>query len=120
MKYINSIIYTMLHQEKEKVFILGSKFDPTLLTTEREEALLKQLAEFPSVIKEAAKREAPYRVTQYVFDLASLLHSFYNAEKVINEANPQLTKARIALMKAVQITLANALNILGVSAPNKM
>src|SRR5690625_4186165 len=120
VQYAHARICTMLAQAKEKGFKVEDEVDTTLLTTEKEENLLKKLAEFPSVINEAAKREAPYRVTQYVFDLASILHSFYNAEKVINEDNPELTKARIALMKSVQITIANALHVLGVSAPEKM
>ena len=55
-----------------------------------------------------------------MYDLATLLHSFYNAEKVINEEDTELTKARLALMQAVQITIANALKIIGVTAPTKM
>src|SRR5690625_5091393 len=110
----------MLQQAEEKGINLEGGFDTTLLKTEKEASLLKKLAEFPSVIMEAAKREAPYRVPQYVYDLASELHSFYNAEKVINGENLALTKARLALMKSVQITIANALKIIGVSAPSKM
>ncbi|MYL57322.1 arginine--tRNA ligase, partial [Virgibacillus halodenitrificans] len=59
-------------------------------------------------------------VTQYVYDLATLLHSFYNAEKVLDADNKELTQSRIALMKAVRITLQNALDLIGVSAPEKM
>lgn len=120
VQYAHARICTMLKQAEEKGFKLEADFDPSLLTSEKETALLKRLAEFPQMVADAAHREAPNRVTQYVYDLASLLHSFYNAEKVINEENVALTNARIALMKAVQITIANALNILGVSAPEKM
>src|SRR5699024_5360591 len=91
-----------------------------LLTTEKEIALLKQLGDFPQVIAEAAEKAAPQRVTHYVFDLASHLHSFYNAEKVLDEDHIELTNARIALVKAVRITIANALRLLGHTAPEKM
>lgn len=120
VQYAHARICTMLKQAEEKGFKLEADYDPSLLTSEKETALLKRLAEFPQMVADAAHREAPNRVTQYVYDLASLLHSFYNAEKVINEENVALTNARIALMKAVQITIANALNILGVNAPEKM
>src|SRR5690625_1249201 len=120
VQYAHARICTMLEQAEEKGINVDDSFDGTLLTSEKELDLLKQLAAFPQVIADAAEREAPYRVTQYVFDLASLLHSFYNAEKVINEEEMELTKARIALMKAVRITIANALAIVGVSAPEKM
>lgn len=120
VQYAHARICTMLVQAEEKGFNIQKEFDVSLLTTDKEMDLLKHLAEFPQMIAEAAKREAPYRVTQYVYDLASYLHSFYNAEKVIDEQNEAVTKARIALMKAVQITIANALRILGISAPQKM
>lgn len=120
VQYAHARICTMLEQAAEKGFTLDKKYDPSLLTNEKELDLLKHIATFPQVVIEAAKKEAPYRITQYVYDLASLLHSFYNAEKVINEDNVPLTEARLALMKAVQITIANALNIIGISAPNKM
>ncbi len=72
------------------------------------------------MIADAADKQTPHKVTQYVFDLASTLHSFYNAEKVLDADNPERTGARIALMKAVRQTLANGLGILGVTAPEKM
>lgn len=120
VQYAHARICTMLEQAAEKGFELDENFDASVLTNEKELDLLKHIATFPQVVVEAAKKEAPNRITQYVYDLASLLHSFYNAEKVINEDNVTLTKARLALMKAVQITIANALNIIGVSAPEKM
>lgn len=120
VQYAHARICTMLKQAEEKGFAIDETFDASLLTTEKEVDLLKKLGEFPQMIAEAAKQKAPYRVTQYVFDLASLLHSFYNAEKVLDVDNIALTNARIALMKAVRITIANALHIVGVNAPEKM
>ena len=120
VQYAHARICTMLKQAEAKNIPLDESFDPSLLVTERERDLLRHLAAFPEVIAEAAKREAPYRMTQYVYDLASYLHSFYNAEKVIDETNMPLTNARIALMKAVKITLQNGLRIIGVTAPEKM
>ncbi|MFP3489686.1 DALR anticodon-binding domain-containing protein, partial [Staphylococcus sp. SIMBA_130] len=71
-------------------------------------------------VADAAEKHTPHKVTQYVFDLASALHSFYNAEKVLDADHKERTQARIALMKAVRITLANAMTLIGVSAPEKM
>ncbi|HLS65556.1 MAG TPA: arginine--tRNA ligase [Pseudogracilibacillus sp.] len=120
VQYAHARICTMLAQAEKQGFSLDTPFDATLLQSEREQDLLKQLAAFPQVIIEAADRKAPHRLTQYVHDLAASLHSFYNAEKVINEDNEPLTHARMALMRAVQLTLQNALNIIGVEAPEKM
>lgn len=119
VQYAHARICTMLKQAKEKG-LLSDQYDASLLTAEKEMDLLKKLGEFPQMIAEAAEKETPQKVTQYVFDLASLLHSFYNAEKVLDTENPERSHARIALMKAVRITIANGLTLLGVTAPEKM
>ncbi|RLL42858.1 arginine--tRNA ligase [Oceanobacillus piezotolerans] len=120
VQYAHARICTMLEQAKNKGFDTEANFDASLLTAEKEVDLLKKLGELPQVVVEAAQKQMPHKVTQYVFDLASLLHSFYNAEKVLDADNRELTSARIALMKAVRIALANGLKLIGVSAPEKM
>ncbi|MUK89616.1 arginine--tRNA ligase [Ornithinibacillus sp. L9] len=120
VQYAHARICTMLKQAEAKGIDINQTFDQRLLTAEKELDLLKKLGEFPQMIAEAAEKHTPHKVTQYVFDLASLLHSFYNAEKVLDVDNQELTSARIALMKAVRITLANGLNLMGVTAPEKM
>lgn len=119
VQYAHARICTMLKQA-ENQGLSDEGFDPTLLVAEKEVDLLTKLGAFPQVLVDAAEKYTPHQVTQYVFDLASLLHSFYNAEKVLDGDNPKLTGARIALMKAVRITIANALKVIGVSAPDKM
>lgn len=119
VQYAHARICTMLRQA-ETVDYVSDEYDASLLTKEKEIDLLKKLGEFPAVISDAAKRHAPHFITQYVYDLSALLHSFYNAEKVLDETNKELTSARVALMRAVKITIANGLNILGVSAPERM
>lgn len=122
VQYAHARICTMLKQAEAKGIStdVEQTFDSNLLTSEKEQDLLKKMAAFPQMIIDAAEKRAPHKVTQYVFDLAALLHSFYNAEKVLDAENLPLTQARIALMKAVRITIANALQLLGVSAPEKM
>ncbi|WP_406945044.1 arginine--tRNA ligase [Halobacillus sp. SY10] len=119
VQYAHARICTMLKQAEEKGLVKDS-YDGSYLTAEKEEDLLKRLGEFPQVVADAAEKRTPHRVTQYAFDLASNLHSFYNAVKVLDDENPELTAARIALMKAVRTTLNNALRLIGVSAPKKM
>ena len=81
---------------------------------------MKKLGEFPQAVAEAAEKRMPHRITNYIFDLASSFHSFYNADKVLDVEHVDRSKARLALVKAVQITLKNALALIGVSAPEKM
>ncbi|WP_182200774.1 arginine--tRNA ligase [Paraliobacillus salinarum] len=120
VQYAHARICTMLRQAEEKGFATDGEFDASLLGTEKEEDLLKQLGAFPQVIADAATNRTPHRMTQYVFELSSNLHSFYNAEKVLDAEHPERTKARLALMQAVRITIANALDLIGVSAPESM
>ncbi|WP_404455940.1 arginine--tRNA ligase [Virgibacillus necropolis] len=119
VQYAHARICTMLTQAEEKGFATHSDFDATLLTAEKETDLLKKLGEFPQTVADAAVKRTPHKVTQYVFDLATLLHSFYNAEKVFSD-DQELTKARLALMEAVKTTIANGLKLIGVTAPEKM
>ena len=120
VQYAHARICTLLKQAAEKGFEIDLTQLKDHLMTEKAEDLLKQLGDFPQVIADAAKDRAPHRMTQYIFDLASLLHSYYNAEKVLDSDNPEKTKARLALMEAVKVTIANGLKILGVHAPDHM
>lgn len=120
VQYAHARICTMLKQAESKGFRIEGDFDASLLDSEKEIDLLKKLGEFPQAIAEAAEKHTPHKVTQFVFDLATRLHSFYNAEKVLDNENPEQTSARIALMKAVRITIRNGLRLIGVSAPEKM
>ncbi|MFD1336530.1 arginine--tRNA ligase [Oceanobacillus iheyensis] len=119
-QYAHARICTMLSQAKSKGFNTEAEFDASLLTAEKELDLLKKIGELPQMIVDAADKHTPHKVTQYIFELATLLHSFYNAEKVLDADNEARTHARIALMKAVRQTLANAMTIIGISAPEKM
>src|SRR5699024_825717 len=120
VQYAHARICTMLKQAEAKGFDVHAAYDASLLTKEKELDLLKELGAFTQVIEEAAQKFTPQKITQYVFNVATLLHSFYNAEKVLDDGNVELTSARIALMKAVRITLQNGLKLIGVSAPEKM
>ncbi|MCT1576665.1 arginine--tRNA ligase [Oceanobacillus kimchii] len=119
-QYAHARICTMLSQAKCKGFNTEAEYDASLLTAEKELDLLKKIGELPQMIVDAADKHTPHKVTQYIFELATLLHSFYNAEKVLDANNEARTHARIALMKAVRQTLANAMTIIGISAPEKM
>ncbi|SFM17393.1 arginyl-tRNA synthetase [Gracilibacillus orientalis] len=119
VQYAHARICTMLKQADEKG-IDYTDYNASILQSEKAEDLLKKLGEFTQVVADAAENRTPHRITQYIFDLAANLHSFYNAEKVINEDDLDATKARLALMQAVRITLANGMKLIGVQAPTSM
>lgn len=81
--------------------------------------IIRKVADFPEEIAIAARTMAPHRIARYVLDLAGLFHSFYNHQRVLNE-DKGLQDARLVLMECTRITIKNALDILGVSAPEQM
>lgn len=120
-QYAHARICSILRQSAEKnIRVDLEQINYDLIGEEKEIDLLKKLGEFPQAIVEAAEKRAPHRVTNYIHELASAFHSFYNAVKVLDEENVEQTKARLALVKAVQITMKNALRLIGVEAPEKM
>ncbi len=119
-QYAHARVCSILRQGAEQNLTYEGAQKLEYIQSEKEIELLKKLGEFPSAVSEAALKRTPHRITNYVFDLASALHSFYNAEKVIDPENKEKSQARLALVKAVQITLQNALALIGVSAPEKM
>ncbi|MEC1635984.1 arginine--tRNA ligase [Bacillus mojavensis] len=119
-QYAHARICSMLRQGEEQGLTPAADLDFSSIQSEKEYDLLKTIGGFPEAVAEAAEKRIPHRVTNYIYDLASVLHSFYNAEKVIDPENEEKSRARLALMKATQITLNNALQLIGVSAPEKM
>lgn len=89
------------------------------LSLPEELALMKKLADFPDVLGEAAEALEPHRVTFYLMELAELFHSYYHDNKVLTE-DGRIKKARLYLVEAVRLVIANGLTILGVSAPERM
>ncbi|AUJ23543.1 arginine--tRNA ligase [Virgibacillus dokdonensis] len=119
VQYAHARICTLLDKAETNGYAY-EKYDSSLLKQTSEINLLKLLATFPQLVLDAAEKRIPHKITQYAFDVASQLHSFYNAEKVLDESQLEVTKARLALLEAVKITLDNALRMVGVHAPEKM
>lgn len=92
----------------------------SLLTHEKELSLIRELNKFPELLEEIAETYEVHKLPHYAIKLADKFHSFYNACRVIDENNPELTQARLSLINAVRIVLAETLNLIGVNAPEKM
>lgn len=90
------------------------------LTHPKEIELIKYLNEFSSTVVDAASSLQPHKIVNYLSKVASLFHSFYGECHVLDKDNLELSAHRLALTKAVAITLRNALNLVGVSAPERM
>ncbi|MCQ2792523.1 MAG: arginine--tRNA ligase, partial [Bacilli bacterium] len=82
--------------------------------------ILKMLQEFPHVVQAIAKTHEVHKLTIFIYSLATLIHSFYNECRIVNKDNLDLSANRLGLVKASKVVLFNALNLIGVVAPNKM
>jgi arginyl-tRNA synthetase len=99
------------------------EFDPGLLSHEREGDLLRALAEFPRVVATAAELREPHRIARYLEDTASAFHKFYDSCRVLPRGDEEVQpvhKARLTLVGATRTVLANGLDLLGVTAPERM
>ena len=122
IQYANARIFSIYKQIAEN----GDVFDMTWKNTkwdklkeERELALIKKMAAYPEEIRKAATDRAPHRIAHFVYEMAGLFHAFYNNCHII-QSDKELEEARLALVTAVQITIANCLAVLGISAPETM
>jgi len=94
--------------------------DLSLLNEEFTVALINKTLEFPEIIDHCRRSLEVHHLPGYLYDLATALHKFYTEYKVIDLENPDLSRARLALLKAVQVTLRNGLRVLGITAPDQM
>jgi arginyl-tRNA synthetase len=91
-----------------------------LLAEPPEAALARAIVRFPEVIEDAVRAEETQGVTAYATELATQFHAFYRDARVVDETEPVRSAGRLALVSAARITLANALGLLGISAPDSM
>ncbi len=121
VQYAHARICSILKMAEEKGVPLPdyAQIKQDLLGEPEEMTLIKMMARFPEIIEGAAKTLEPHRITFYLNELAGIFHSYYNKNKVISDNN-ELTAARLFLVKTIRIVLQNALNLLGVNAPEKM
>ncbi|PSL45836.1 arginyl-tRNA synthetase [Salsuginibacillus halophilus] len=120
VQYAHTRLCSIFRQADERGITYDPAVDLSPVASEKEYDLLKKIGEFPEVVADAARLHAPHRMTNYLHELAASFHSFYNAERVMDQENEAKTKARLVLAKAVQITLQNGMRIIGVSAPERM
>lgn len=124
VQYAHARICAVLRNAKELAIAYGiNTYQAELLTHDRERELLGSLAEFPRVVASAAELRQPHRIARYIEELATLYHGFYNDCRVLplgDEAPGAMHSSRASLCDATRQVISNALNLLGVSAPEKM
>ena len=124
VQYAHARIAAVLRNANELKVPAGlENFDPAQLSHDRENELLGSLAEFPRIVASAAELREPHRVSRYLEELAGVYHGFYADCRVLpmgDEAISPIHSARINLCAATLQVLKNGLDLLGVSAPERM
>ena len=124
VQYAHARICAVLRNAKDLSIPYGiNSYQAELLTHDRERELLGGLAEFPRVVASAAELRQPHRIARYIEELATLYHGFYNDCRVLplgDESPSAIHSTRASLCDATRQVISNALNLLGVSAPEKM
>jgi arginyl-tRNA synthetase len=105
--------------EIDAASITGDDVDLSVLTLPEETELMKALLDFPTLVAGAAEALEPHRVATYLHDTAGKVHLWYHKAHVLNEPAP-IMRARLVLARAAQIVLRNGLDVLGISAPERM
>ena len=124
VQYAHARICAVLRNAKELGINYGLEFySPELLTHERERELIGLLAQYPKIVASAAELRQPHRVARYIEEVAGQYHRFYNDCRVLplgEEKPTDLNSSRASLSLATAQVISNGLDLLGVSAPEKM
>ncbi|MFB4161606.1 arginine--tRNA ligase [Geomicrobium sp. JSM 1781026] len=122
VQYAHARISSLFKQAEDKgvAYVGDEGVQLQLIDSDKAYELLKKIGEFPGVVAGAADNYAQHRIPNYLHELASTFHSYYNAERIVDADHPELTHVRLALVKAAQIVLRNGMTLIGVHAPEKM
>ncbi len=116
---INSLVRKYNTLYKLNRINIFDKPDFNLLAEDTEKNIMRQLVRFPEVVEFAAQENAPHLIALYIYELASLYNNFYNSAPIL-KSEKNIAQSRIALSKAVLITIKNGLNLLGIDTLEKM
>lgn len=119
VQYAHARISSILRKAREAGYEMQNE-NLEILTSEKETSLIKELNNFPPLVEIVSETCEVNKLAHYAIRLADKFHSFYGACKVIDAENRQLSEARLSLINAVRIVLAETLRLIGVDAPEKM
>ena len=115
--YAHARICSILNEAKNKGLKINANVNN--ITDIDSKALMLKVYEFMDVVKTSALKKEPHLVTNYVYELASLFHNYYGKHRILTD-DVNKSEEYLGLIKTVEITIKNALNLIGVTAPNKM
>jgi arginyl-tRNA synthetase len=120
VQYAHARIASILRKAAEGGLRPASTLPSAVLDGDPEGALARAIVRFPEVVEDAVLAEETHGVTAYATELATTFHAFYRDARVIDAAEPERSAARLALAEAARVTIASALDLLGISAPERM
>jgi arginyl-tRNA synthetase len=120
VQYAHARIASVLRYAAELGWDLDAPGDLSLLRHDSELALIRKMLELPEIVAQAAVQMAPHHLTFYAQELAAAFHAFYRDCRVVDAEEPALTQARLMLVQAARLQLARALELLGVTTPERM
>jgi len=120
VQYAHARIASVLRHAADLGWDVEKPGDVSLLTHESELTLIGKMLELPEVVMLAAAQLAPHHLTFYARELAATFHIFYRDCRVVDAEEPQLTQARLTLVRAAKLVLARALRLMGMSTPERM
>ena len=119
LQYAHARICNIISRANDLEFAQNDVFDSSYLRQNEELSLLKYMVRFPEFVNIAYENLEPQNIANYLQELSARFHKFYNSCRVITD-NMELSKSRLAIVKAAKIILANGFSILGISAPERM
>ena len=119
LQYAHARICNIISRANDLKFAQNDVFDSSYLRQNEELSLLKYMVRFPEFVNISYENLEPQNIANYLQELSARFHKFYNSCRVITD-NIELSKARLAIVKAAKIILANGFSILGISAPERM
>lgn len=119
VQYAHARICNIIKHAEEQGIVLPKEANLDLLDKNEELDLIKKFLEYPDILAKVAGFLEPHRIPNYLQELAATFHRFYHHHRVVTE-DRELTLARLLLVEGTRIVLANALGILGISAPERM
>ncbi len=119
VQYAHARVSNILEYARSQGVEIAENVDVSVLQQPEELSVIKKLAEYPEIISKAAKFLEPHRVTNYLMELAGTFHSFYQKHRVVSE-DAALTQARLKLVQGTKRILKNALDLLKITAPERM
>ena len=119
IQYAHARLIKLIESEK-KTKIEVNKDSKISIDSEKELEIAKKILEFPEVIEQIVKELEPHHITRYCLELASMFHSYYQSEKIINPSDNEISESKILFCHSVLNTIRQCLDLMMISAPKKM